>query len=59
MTTVVRTLTGWARTAPTKARTTPEMVRQMYPRLDEWRKIRTAVDPDAIFRSDLSRRLSL
>ncbi|MGP4018472.1 FAD-binding protein [Saccharopolyspora sp. 5N708] len=41
------------------SRTTPEMVRQMYPRLDEWREVRAAVDPDGIFRSDLSRRLAL
>lgn len=41
------------------SRTTPEMIRQMYPRLDEWRKVRAAVDPDGIFRSDLSRRLAL
>lgn len=41
------------------SRTTPEMVQQMYPRLDEWRKVRAAVDPDGIFKSDLSRRLAL
>ncbi|GAA0533300.1 decaprenylphospho-beta-D-ribofuranose 2-oxidase [Saccharopolyspora erythraea NRRL 2338] len=41
------------------SRTTPEMVRQMYPRLDEWRQVRAAVDPEGIFNSDLSRRLSL
>ncbi|MBB5154143.1 FAD-binding oxidoreductase [Saccharopolyspora phatthalungensis] len=41
------------------SRTTPEMIRQMYPRLDEWRKVRATVDPDGIFRSDLSRRLAL
>jgi decaprenylphospho-beta-D-ribofuranose 2-oxidase len=41
------------------SRTTPDMVRQMYPRLDEWRKIRATVDPDGIFRSDMSRRLAL
>ncbi|QUH05695.1 FAD-binding oxidoreductase [Saccharopolyspora erythraea] len=41
------------------SRTTPEMVRQMYPRLDEWRQVRAAVDPEGIFNSDLSRRLFL
>ncbi|MCX2732532.1 FAD-binding oxidoreductase [Saccharopolyspora sp. NFXS83] len=41
------------------SRTTPEMIQQMYPRLDEWRKVRAAVDPQGIFHSDLSRRLAL
>ena len=41
------------------SRTTPEMIQQMYPRLDEWRKVRAAVDPEGIFNSDLSRRLAL
>ncbi|GAA2820111.1 FAD-binding oxidoreductase [Saccharopolyspora taberi] len=41
------------------SRTTPEMIQQMYPRLDEWRRIRAAVDPEGIFNSDLSRRLAL
>ena len=41
------------------SRTTPEMIQQMYPRLDEWRKIRDSVDPQGIFHSDLSRRLAL
>lgn len=31
----------------------------MYPRLDEWRKVREAVDPAGVFTSDLSRRLGL
>ncbi len=30
-----------------------------YPRLDEWRAIRDAADPDGLFRSDLARRLCL
>ncbi|MBA2309660.1 MAG: FAD-binding oxidoreductase [Pseudonocardiales bacterium] len=32
---------------------------RMYPRLDEWRKVRDALDPDGVFSSDLQRRLSL
>jgi len=31
----------------------------MYPRLDEWRRIRKAADPDGVFTSDLARRLAL
>ncbi|MDR7301849.1 FAD-binding oxidoreductase [Haloactinomyces albus] len=42
-----------------ESRTTPEMIQRMYPRIDEWRKIRDSVDPDGIFTSDLSRRLAL
>jgi decaprenylphospho-beta-D-ribofuranose 2-oxidase len=32
---------------------------QMYPRLDEFRKVRREVDPNGVFRSDLARRLDL
>ena len=32
---------------------------RMYPRLDDFRKLRAAVDPSAVFSSDLSRRLEL
>jgi decaprenylphospho-beta-D-ribofuranose 2-oxidase len=35
------------------------MIRQMYPRLDEWRRIRDAADPGGTFVSDLSRRLGI
>ena len=31
----------------------------MYPRLDEWRKVRESVDPAERFRSDMARRLRL
>lgn len=42
-----------------ESRTTARALHRMYPRLDEWRKIRAAVDPDGVFSSDLSRRLEL
>jgi decaprenylphospho-beta-D-ribofuranose 2-oxidase len=42
-----------------ESRTTAEAVQRMYPRLDEWRKIRAAVDPHGIFVSDMARRLRL
>lgn len=41
------------------ARLDPELVPAMYPRLDEWRTVRNAMDPDSQFASDLSRRLGL
>jgi decaprenylphospho-beta-D-ribofuranose 2-oxidase len=31
----------------------------MYPRLDEWRKVRDGVDPEGVFASDMARRLQL
>jgi decaprenylphospho-beta-D-ribofuranose 2-oxidase len=42
-----------------ESRTTPEAIRRGYPRFDEWRKIRDAVDPHNVFASDMSRRLEL
>jgi decaprenylphospho-beta-D-ribofuranose 2-oxidase len=42
-----------------ESRTTADMLQRMYPRLDEWRKLRAAADPDGVFASDLSRRLEL
>ena len=41
------------------SRTTAEMFHKMYPRVDEFRKIRQSVDPEGIFASDMSRRLEL
>jgi decaprenylphospho-beta-D-ribofuranose 2-oxidase len=42
-----------------ESRTTPQAIRRGYPRFDEWRKVRDAVDPDNVFASDMSRRLEL
>ncbi|WP_406238378.1 FAD-binding protein [Nocardia sp. NBC_01009] len=42
-----------------ESRTTPETIRAMYPRLEEWRRIRDAADPERVFVSDLARRLRL
>lgn len=41
------------------AHTTPEAIRRGYPRLDEWRAVRRAVDPAGVWVSDQSRRLRL
>jgi decaprenylphospho-beta-D-ribofuranose 2-oxidase len=41
------------------SRTSPETFHRMYPRIDEWRKVRDSVDPDGVFASDMSRRLEL
>jgi decaprenylphospho-beta-D-ribofuranose 2-oxidase len=41
------------------SRTDPETFAAMYPRVDEWRKVRDAVDPGGVFASDMSRRLAL
>jgi decaprenylphospho-beta-D-ribofuranose 2-oxidase len=41
------------------SRVPPEVFARMYPRLEEFRKLRAEVDPHGIFASDLSRRLSL
>ncbi|MQA08444.1 MAG: FAD-binding protein [Pseudonocardiaceae bacterium] len=41
------------------SRMSPETFERMYPRLDEWRKVRASVDPDGVFVSDMSRRLAL
>ena len=41
------------------SRTSPETFAKMYPRLEEWRKVRASVDPEGVFASDMSRRLEL
>ncbi len=38
---------------------TPDIVRRGYPRLDEWKTIRDAADPDGVWASDQARRLDL
>jgi len=38
-------------------RVKPEILRSMYPRMDEWNGVRLAVDPRGVLVSDLSRRL--
>ena len=42
-----------------ESRTSPEAIRRGYPRLEEWRKIRAAADPNGVFTSDMARRLEL
>ena len=41
------------------SRTTAETFHQMYPRIDEWIKVRRSVDPTGVFMSDMARRLEL
>jgi decaprenylphospho-beta-D-ribofuranose 2-oxidase len=41
------------------ARTGPEAVRAMYPRLEEWQETRAAADPEGLWRSDLALRTGL
>jgi decaprenylphospho-beta-D-ribofuranose 2-oxidase len=41
------------------ARTKPEHLELMYPRLPEWREVRSQLDPQGVVTSDLARRLGL
>jgi decaprenylphospho-beta-D-ribofuranose 2-oxidase len=41
------------------SRTTAEAFHRMYPRIDEWIKVRRTVDPNGVFMSDMARRLEL
>ncbi|NLE79084.1 MAG: FAD-binding oxidoreductase, partial [Rhodococcus sp.] len=41
------------------SRTTAENFHAMYPRIDEWIKVRRSVDPTGVFASDMARRLEL
>ncbi|HRW38075.1 MAG: FAD-binding oxidoreductase [Acidimicrobiales bacterium] len=41
------------------SRMRPELLRAMYPRLDEWRAVRCEADPQGLLASDLGRRLHL
>jgi decaprenylphospho-beta-D-ribofuranose 2-oxidase len=41
------------------ARTRPDALAAMYPRLDDWRAVRARLDPGGVLRSDLQRRLEL
>lgn len=41
------------------SRMDPSLLPVMYPRLDEWRKVRAEADPDELLNSDLARRLDL
>jgi decaprenylphospho-beta-D-ribofuranose 2-oxidase len=42
-----------------ESRTSAAALHRMYPRIDEWRKVRATADPAGVFASDLSRRLEL
>ena len=41
------------------SRMSPAMMAASYPRLSEWQRVRDAMDPNGVFTSDQSRRLSL
>lgn len=41
------------------SRMSPEMMAASYPRLAEWQRMRSTLDPDHVFTSDLARRLAL
>ena len=48
-----------ATTSPRTPTRRPAAIRRGYPRLDEWRAVRAAVDPTGVWASDQSRRLRL
>ena len=37
----------------------PEMFKRTYPRLNEWKEVKSKMDPHNIFYSDLSKRLNI
>lgn len=41
------------------SRLRPDLLPVMYPRLDEWRRVQSKIDPAGLLRSDLARRLRL
>jgi decaprenylphospho-beta-D-ribofuranose 2-oxidase len=41
------------------SRLRPELLPRMYPRLDEWRKVQSTIDPEGRMQHDLARRLQL
>jgi decaprenylphospho-beta-D-ribofuranose 2-oxidase len=41
------------------SRLAPDLLAAMYPRLNEWRAVRDRIDPERIWRSDLSQRTGL
>ncbi len=41
------------------SRVRPELIREMYPRLPQWQEVRSKLDPQARFISDMARRLDL
>jgi decaprenylphospho-beta-D-ribofuranose 2-oxidase len=41
------------------SRVRPALIPRMYPRLAEWRSVRSGLDPDGVLQSDLARRLHL
>lgn len=41
------------------SRMRPELLEEMYPRLDQWRQIKASVDPNNMLMSDMGRRLGL